>query len=154
MVWGMDLAPKLGSPPRLVGARILVLTAAVVLGLCVQQWLAARLGVIQDLATTDIFAARRDLAFLLQIAAVSLAGIVGGLGIAILAASRRAIATERFPPTGWLGWGSAREVVTGPRARRLARASMVLGALLVVCSAAGAGLMWWMARALLLCRAT
>lgn len=150
----MEVAPQLDSARRLLAGRILVLTIAILLGFCLQRWLAARIGAIQDLAATDVFAARRELAFLLQIAAVTLLGVVGGLGLAIVAASRRALATGRFPPSGWLGWGSTREVVTGPRARRLAAMSIVLGALLAVCSTAGAGLMWWMARTLLLCRAS
>jgi hypothetical protein len=150
----MKLALDLGSPRRLLTGRVLVLTASVVVGLCVQRWLVARVGTIQDLAATDVGAARRELASLMQVAAISLFGSVGGLGVAVVAASRRARADERFPPSGWLSWGSAREIATGPRARRLAGVAMALGVLLVATSAAGAGLLWWMARALLLCRAT
>lgn len=132
--------------------RLLALAGAGALGLALQQTLAARLASIQALAETDVLAARRELAIVFRVAAAALVAGVGGLGLAIAWSCRRALAEGRFPPTGALAFGP-RRVATGLRAQRLARTGLVLGALLFVCSAAAAGLLWWMARALLLCRA-
>jgi len=88
-----------------------------------------------------------------RVAAVALVAGIGGLGAAIVLACRRALAEGCFPPSGALAFGRARSPVTGPRALRLARTGLVLGALLVLGSATAGGLLWYMARVLLLCRA-
>jgi hypothetical protein len=146
-------SPPLARSWRPLATRLLVVAGAVALGLALQQVLAARLAALQELAETDVLAARRELAFVFRAVAIGLFGLTGGLGIAIVLSCRRALAEGRFPPSGALAWGRARAVVTGPRAQRLAQTGLVLGALLVLCSAAGGGLLWWMARTLLLCRA-
>jgi hypothetical protein len=146
-------APPLDRPWRPLAVRLLAVAGAVALGLALQQAVATRLAAIQALAETDVVAARRELALLLRVAAAALFAGVGGLGVAIVLSCRRARAEGRFPPSGALAFGRARRVVTGAPAQRLARIGIGLGAGLVVCSAAAGGLLWYMARVLLLCRA-
>ncbi|MEW6270714.1 MAG: hypothetical protein AB1689_15635, partial [Thermodesulfobacteriota bacterium] len=57
-----------------------------------------------------------------------------------------------FPPPGVWSWGASR-VVTGPRARTFARLTIGLAAALVACSLTGLGLVLYVARVLLDCRA-
>jgi len=146
-------APPLARAWRPVALRLLVVAGAIALGLALQQVVTARLAAIQELSQTDVIAARRELAFVFRVAAVALVGGIGGLGVAIAHSCRRARAEGRFPPSGTLAFGRARNVVTGPRAQRLATTGIVLGVLLVLCSAMAGGLLWTMARTLLLCRA-
>ncbi|HXK25563.1 MAG TPA: hypothetical protein VMS55_23040 [Myxococcota bacterium] len=132
--------------------RLAVLAAAVALGLLLQRVVAARLDEIQALSAQDVIRARAELATLLRVGGALLFGFTAATGLAIVASSRRALATGRFPPPGFWSWGT-RRVTTGPRARTLARTSLVLGTMLVACSAAGGGLVWYMASVLLACKA-
>lgn len=131
---------------------MLVLVAALALGLGLQHLVAVRLAAIQALARSDVLAARAELAALFRVGGIALFGTTGALGIALAAASRRAIRSEVFPPPGVWSWPDAR-VITGPKALRLASVSLALAVLLVACSAAGGGLAWYMAAKLLACRA-
>lgn len=146
-------APPLARPWRPLAVRLLAVAGAVALGLALQQVVAARLAAIQALARTDMLAARAELAVVFRVAAVALFAGIGGLGAAIVLSSRRALAEGRFPPSGALAFGRARQAATGAPALRLARIGIALGALLVACSAAAGGLLWHMAQVLLACRA-
>jgi hypothetical protein len=132
--------------------RLAIVALAVVLGLLLQRVVAARLDEIQALSSRDVLRARAELAALLRVGGALLFGFVAATGIAIAMSARRALATGQFPPPGVWSWG-ARRVVTGPRAHALARISLVLGALLVACSAAAGGLVWYTASVLLACSA-
>jgi len=107
-------APPLARAWRPVALRLLVVAGAIALGLALQQVVTARLAAIQELSQTDVIAARRELAFVFRVAAVALVGGIGGLGVAIAHSCRRARAEGRFPPSGTLAFGRARNVVTGP----------------------------------------
>jgi hypothetical protein len=143
----------LRSPRRAIAGRLLAVAGAVAAGLALQQVVAARLEAIQALSETDVVAARAALARVFQVAAIGIAGGVGGLGVAIALSSRRALAEGRFPPTGALAFGRGRAPLSGPPALRLARIGVGLGAALALLSLAAGGMLWWMARVLLLCRA-
>ena len=132
--------------------RLAVLAAAVALGLLLQRVVAARLAEIQALSAENVIRARMELASLLRVGSVLLFGFTGATGLVIVASSRRALAVGRYPPPGVWSWG-ATHVYTGPRALTLARASLVLGALLIACSATAGGLVWYVAATLLACRA-
>lgn len=138
---------------RALLARLAALAVAIAGGLALQHVLAARLAEIDALSKTDMLAARAELARIFQIASVSVFGLTGALGVVVVLASRRASALQQFPPPGRLSWGSARPVVTGPRAVTCARIGIALGVTLVLASAAGGGLMWYMAAVLRACRA-
>ena len=133
-------------------SRLAVLAAAVALGLLLQRVVGARLAQIDALAAEDVIRARAEFASLLRVGGTLLFGLTGATGLAILASSRRALAVGRFPPPGIWSWGAAR-VVTGPRAATLSRTGLWLGALLLLCSLAGGGLVWYLASVLLACRA-
>jgi hypothetical protein len=125
---------------------------AIALGLLLQRVVTARLEEIQALSNQDVLRARAELAALLRVGGALLFGFVAATGLAIAASARRALATGQFPPPGIWSWGT-RQRVTGPRAHTLAKTSLVLGGLLVACSAAAGGLVWYMASVLLACRA-
>jgi hypothetical protein len=138
--------------PRHWLPRLLVLAAAVTVGLLLQRVLAARLAEIQALSAENVIRARYELASLLRVGGTLLFGFTALTGLAIVASARRARRALRFPPPGIWSWGAA-QVVTGPRAVTLARFSLVLGVLLVACSAAGGGLIWYAASVLIRCQA-
>jgi hypothetical protein len=92
------------------------------------------------------------LARVFQVASVVVFGLTGALGVTVTLSCRRSLAREEFPPPGLWSWG-ARRVVTGAAARRLARIGMGLGITLALASAAGGGLLWYMAAVLRACRA-
>jgi hypothetical protein len=117
-----------------LGLRLAVLVAAIAVGLLLQHLLALRLAALDDLARTDLLRARAELASLMQGIAVLVFGLTGGLGVGIVLSSRR-------------------RVVTAPAARRLAQIGIALGVLLVAASAAGGGLLWYMAAVVRACRA-
>jgi hypothetical protein len=129
------------------------LALAVALGLALQQVVQSRLDAIQSLAAQDVIRARRELAWMLQLVAVGVFGMTGALGILLCIASRQAHREQRFPPSGRWSWRST-QVVTGPRARVLARTGIVLALALVALSIAGGALTWYAASVLLACRAT
>jgi hypothetical protein len=139
--------------PRSGAAAVATLALAVALGLALQHIIQIRLGEIQTLAGHDVIRARAELAGILHAVAICVFGATGALGIAFFVASRHAHREERFPPSGAWAWRSAR-IVTGPRARTLARAAMGLAVALVLLSIAAAGLTWYVASVLLACRAT
>jgi hypothetical protein len=147
-------APDMQLPrsARFWATRALVLAAAIALGLALEQALSARLTEIQVLAKNDVIRARAELASLLRVGGVGFFGLIGALGVALIAAARRAIREERFPPPGMLSWGATR-VFTGPLGRRIALTSLALAVALVVCSLAGAALVWHMAAVLVACKA-
>jgi hypothetical protein len=128
------------------------LALAVALGLALQQVLQARLDEIQALASHDVIRARAELAGILRGVAVCVFGSTGALGVAIFASGRRGFREGRFPPPGVWSWG-ARRIVTGPRARTMARAAMGLAVALVLVSLAAGALTWYIASVLLACRA-
>lgn len=138
--------------PRSWGLRLLVLGSAIVVGLLLQQVVAARLAEIQTLAATDFVAARRELALLLQVVAGGALVLTAVAGVALALAGRRALALEVFPPPGAWSWGATR-TVTGPRARTFARIAIGLAVALVLCSLAGLGLVFYVVRVLIECRA-
>jgi len=143
---------QIPGKPRSAATVCATLALAVVLGLALQHVLRTRLDEIQALSTHDVIRARAELAGILRAVAVGVFGSTGALGIAFLLASRRAYREERFPPSGAWSWRSAR-VVSGPRARAMARAAMGLALALVLLSTAGAALTWYAASSLLACRA-
>jgi hypothetical protein len=146
-------APSLAARWRPLAVRLLVVAAAIVLGLALQDVVTERLAAIQARSQSDLLGARRELALLLRVGAVALFGLTGGIGVATLLSSRRALSEGRFPPSGTWSLGRARPPITGPRARQLATAGLVLGALLVAFSALAGGLVWYVSTALLACRA-
>ena len=133
-------------------SRIAVIALAIALGLLLQRVVAARLAEIQALSAESVIRARYELASFLRVGGSVLFGFTAATGLAIVASARRALSVGRFPPPGMWSWGAAR-VETGPRAVTLARVSLVLGALLVACSAAGGGLIWYAASVLVSCQA-
>lgn len=144
--------PAPHSGRRIVATRLAVLAVAVALGLVMQHALELRLEALDELARTDVLRARAELATLLQAIAVLVFGLTAALGVSITVSCRRAIAEERFPPPGVWSWGSQR-VVSGPAARRTAQIGVGLGAALFAASAAGGGLLWYMAVVVRACRA-
>jgi hypothetical protein len=150
----MEAAPiPAGLALRALLVRLAIVAAAIAAGLALQHVLSARLARIDALARTDLLAARAELARIFEIASVAVFGLTGTIGVMIVLSCRRSLALQQFPPPGRWSWGSARAVVTGPRARSLARVGIVLGVTLVLASAAGGGLMWYMAAVLRACRA-
>jgi len=143
---------QISGKPRSWATAGVTLALAVLLGLALQHVLRTRLDEIQALAGHDVIRARAELAGILRAVAVGVFGSTGALGIVMFASGRRALQEERFPPAGVWSWGAAR-VVTGPRARTMARAAMGLALALVLLSAAGAALTWYAASVLLACRA-
>lgn len=133
-------------------ARLTVLALAIGLGLLLQRVVGARLEEIQALSAENVIRARYELASFLRVGGSALFGFTAATGLAIALSARRALAAGMFPPPGVWSWGAAR-VATGPRAATLARASLVLGALLVALSAAGGGLIWHAASVLVSCQA-
>src|SRR5262249_21979377 len=126
---------------------------AIGIGLVLQQVLRHYLAQIQDDARTDVLGARAELAHVFQAIGIGVFGMTGFVGVAIVRACRRAAREEVFPPQGFTSWGGGARTLTGPRALWLARVGIGLGATVVVASAAGAGLSWYIAAVLRACRA-
>jgi len=131
--------------------RILLLAFAIALGLALEQVLTTRLTEIQALAKNDVIRARAEFASLLRVGGGGFFGLTTALGFLLINASRRAIREARFPPPGMLSWGATR-VFTGTPGRRIALASLAIAITLVICSLAGAALVWHMAAVLLACK--
>jgi hypothetical protein len=144
--------PQPAGSRRALWIRLAAIAGAIGLGLALQQVLGGRLAEIDALAKSDVIRARAELAAILRVVAVGLFGLTGVLGVAMLASGRRALAEGRFPPSGAWSFGAVRHS-TGPRALRLARASIAAAVALVVCSLAGGALTWYIASVLLACRA-
>ena len=142
----------ISGKPRSWATACATLALAVVVGLALQHVLRARLDEIQALASHDVIRARAELAGILRAVAVGVFGSTGALGIAIFASGRRGLREDRFPPSGVWSWRAGR-IVTGARARTMARAAVGLGLALVLLSFAGGALTWYMASVLLACRA-
>lgn len=132
--------------------RLLVLAAAVALGLALQRVLAARLEAIVELSQTDMLAARAELAHLFQLVGAAVFGLTGALGVAFAVSCRRPAEARQFPPPGLLSLGATR-ITTGPRAQTLTRIGLGLGIALFAASLAAGALIWYMAAVLLACRA-
>ena len=137
---------------QLLLRRLIVLAAAIALGLVLQRALQARLEGIVELSHRDMLAARAELAHLFQIVGTAVFALTGALGIAFAVSCRRPSEALQFPPPGLLSLG-ARRVTTGPRARTLTRVGLGLGVTLFAASLAGGVLIWYMAAVLLACRA-
>jgi hypothetical protein len=150
-----DDSTTLPSPPaaRLaVRRQLALLGGAVVVGLGLNHFVQIHLATLQVLAATDPIAARARFAAEIRVGGLGLFALTGLLGVAIIAAARRGIRELRFPPPGVWSWGGAR-TVTGAAVRPIALVVAILGALLIVCSLAGAALSWEMGTRLLACRA-
>lgn len=106
---------------------------------------------LETLAETDPIAARRQLALELRVGGFGLFGLTCTLGVWLIAMSTRAFRVAQFQPPGVSTWRVAR-TATGPAARRLAIAGVLLGSMLLVASLGGGALTWKMAAALLACR--
>jgi hypothetical protein len=148
----MDVAassPRHGSS---VWARLGIMLAAIAIGLGLNVLLQRHLATLQMLAATDPIAARARLAHEVRIGGVALFALTAALGLSLMHASRIALRVLQFPPPGPWGFGAAR-TISGPAARPLAFAGIVLGSMLLLCSLAGGALSWEMATRLLTCRA-
>jgi hypothetical protein len=145
-------SPSAPGARRFLVIRIAVVAATTAIGLALQPLLRSELAAIQKLAETDVLAARAQLAAWLRIGGVALFGLTAAVGVSMLVSSRRAYVEERFPPSGVWAWGASR-IVTGTDAKRMASLGLVLGALLVSCSAVAGVLCWFIAATLLACRA-
>ena len=143
---------KITRPLMAGGVRLLVIAAAIAVGLVLQRVVQARLDAIQALAARDVVAARAELALVLQAAGGGVFALTTVVGVAMAVAARRGLATEVFPPPGMWSWGAPR-TVTGARAKILARVTIGLAVVLTACSLAGLGLVLYMAQRLLACRA-
>lgn len=144
---------QIPGKPRAWARLLATLALALTLGLALQHVVQGRLAAIQSLASHDVIRARSELAGMLHVVAIGVFGTTGALGILLFVASRHALREERFPPSGRWSWAATR-VVTGPQARTLARTAMALALALVVLSAAGGALTWYVAGVLLACRAS
>jgi len=140
---------------RSLALRLAVLGLAVALGLGLERLLAARLEELDALghrSYADLLLARAQLATLLQQVAVGVFGLTAALGVGVIAACRRSLALELFPPPGSWSWGGRRKVA-GRQAVLAARIGLGLGVALVLASAAGGGLLWYVAAVVRACRA-
>ncbi|MGH9888942.1 MAG: hypothetical protein ACREBE_25640, partial [bacterium] len=88
--------------------RVLVLAAAVALGLALQRVLQARLEGIVELSHADMLAARAELAHLCQLVGTAVFGLTGALGVAFAWSCRRPSEALQFPPPGLLSMGGRR----------------------------------------------
>ena len=154
------MSRKMVSPPAQIDlsrrnklVRVGLVLVAVAIGLVLQEVVASHLAAIEERSHTDLLAARAQLAQLLEIGSFAVFGPTAGLGIAVIAMCRRSLQIGEFPPPGRWMFGGASRVVAGERARGLALAGIALGVLLIVASAAGGSLMWYIASVLRACRA-
>lgn len=145
-------APTATVPARWLWIRVGVIVGAVLVGLCLNYALQGHLATLAMLARTDPIAARAELAREVRSGGLAIFATVGALGLALVAASRRAIRDEIFPPPGAWSWGAIR-TVTGASARRIARVTLVLAIVLVLAALAGGWVSWEMGTRLLACRA-
>ncbi len=149
----MDAAPaerirlRYGLP-----LRFAVVAAAIALGLVAQHVLSAYLWQIEELSETNLLEARASLARVLEVASVVVFGLTGSLGVTLFLAMRRSLALARFPVSDLWSFGSRRQPTLGPQARAWARAGMALAIALILASAAGGALGWYMAAVLRACR--
>jgi hypothetical protein len=116
-----------GGRPLLL-RRLLVLAAAIAIGLVLQHGLRARLDAIAELSERDVVRARAELALVFRVVGTIVFGVTGALGVAIAASSRHAVTSR-------------------------ARLGLGLGIALLVASLAGLALIGYMAAVLLACRA-
>lgn len=139
-------------PASGVRSRVLVIAAAIAIGLALHAVVAARLEQIEELSRRDVVAARAQLAAMLQVVAIGLFGGIAALGCWLVRVSHRSRAVGVFPPPGAWSFGPARRV-EGDAARRMATLLRALAIALVGLSIAGGALTWYMAQTLLACRA-
>ena len=136
-----------------VRRRLLLIGVALALGGVAFAVMTEYMASLQALARTDVLAARAKLATLFRAMALGLFPLTGAIGVFLAGACRRSFAIDRFPPPGSGAFWQGGRTFTGPAARRVATAMLVLSILLVVCSIAGGALSWWIADRLLACRA-
>ena len=84
--------------------------------------------------------------------AVAVFGATAAVGVAAIAACLKSLRLGVFPAPGTWSW-ALRHKLTGRQAVLAARVGMGLGATLVLVSAAGGGLLWYMAAVVRACRA-
>jgi hypothetical protein len=141
-----------GALRPLLLRRLLILAAAVAVGLALQRVLAARLEAIVELSHRDMLAARAELAHLFQLVGTAVFGLTGALGVAFAWSCRKPAEARQFPPPGLLSYGAHR-LTTGPRAQMLTRIGFGVGVALFAASLAAGALIWYAAAVLLACRA-
>jgi hypothetical protein len=148
----MEAASARDASARAVAVKLIVLAAAIAVGLVLQQALGAQLEAIVARAEHDRLAARAELGRWIRAVTTGACGLTAALGLALAHACRNPAAAEHFPPPGLFALG-ARRTLTGPRARALTRIGLVLGVLLSLVSLGGVALGWYVASVLLACRA-
>jgi hypothetical protein len=144
---------QIAGKPRAQVRMFAMLALAVALGLALQHVVQSRLDGIAALADENVIRARGELAGMLRGVAVGVFGVTGALGVVFGIACCHAHREQRFPPSGRWSWTATR-VVTGPRARLVARIGIGLAGALVAVSILGGTLTWYVASVLLACRAT
>lgn len=132
--------------------RLLVLAAAVAIGLALQHALRVRLDAIVELSHGNMLAARAELAWLFRVVGAAVFGLTGALGVVFAVSCRRPSEAQQFPPPGLLSLGATR-FTTGPRVQTLTRVGLGIGVVLFAASLAGVVLIWYMADVLIACRA-
>jgi len=140
---------------RSIARRLALLGLAVAVGLFLERRLEARLQELDALghrSYADLLIARKELARLLQRLAVAVFGATAAVGVAAIAACLKSLRLGVFPAPGTWSW-ALRHKLTGRQAVLAARVGMGLGATLVLVSAAGGGLLWYMAAVVRACRA-
>jgi hypothetical protein len=137
---------------RFWASRLLVVAAAMAIGIALQAPLTRHLEALQALAATDPLRARAELAQIFRFPMLGLFGATGGLGVHLVLASRRALRLGVFPPPGRSFGGTPRRF-EGDAARRVAAFMLVLAVLLIAASLAGAWVSWQIAERLIACRA-
>lgn len=130
-----------------------VVVAAVAVGLLLQEALAARLAEIAVRAEQDVVEARRELAVLMRAVFFPVLSLTTVIGAILIGSARSALREARIPPSESRLDRRAGTLLTGAPARRRAGLALGLGVALVVCSLSAAGLIQWITRTLLLCRA-
>lgn len=147
------MAPPIPPRSRAIIVRLGVVAAAIALGLALQEVLSERLEAIAIGAERDVVAARRELGMLMRAVCIPVLALTTAIGVSITHSARCALREARFPPTQGSLWNRGGRVLTGAAALRKAAIALCLGLALVLCSLSAAGLVWWITRVLLLCRA-
>lgn len=138
---------------RAILIRLAVVACAIAVGLQLQAVLSERLAEITARAEQDVVAARAELAFLMRAVFFPVLALTAAIGVILMRSARIALREGRFPPAKSRLWRADVRVVIGAPARQRARVALGLGLALVLCSLAAAGLVGWITRVLLLCRA-
>jgi hypothetical protein len=150
----MEAVPEEGGARWRVLRLLAGVAAGLAIGFALEHFVASRLVELDRAAHQSYearLAARAEAANLLDLVAVGLFGSTAGLGVAIVLSGRRSLALQEFPPPGAWSWGGRRKL-SGPRALAFAKVSIGLGVALVLTSAAGGGLVWYMAAVVRACK--